>query len=72
MTTTKHVATLVTTASAGHLQAVAAKCGLWGSLSQGRHCTWTVATDNRYGPHEMRTTRDALRRCGERAWIEVD
>lgn len=72
MTTTKHVASLTTTATAGHLQDVATQCGLWGSVYQGRHCTWTVLTDDPHGPKELRAARAALRRSGERAWIEID
>lgn len=67
----KYSATLVTTASAGHLQTVAGRHGLWGSVSQGRECEWTVLTDDRYGPPEMRATRDDLRRSGESARILV-
>lgn len=73
MSTTQadRTATLTTTATAGRLQVLAAEHGLWGSPTQGRHCTWTVLTNERHGPVEMRATRDALRRAGERAWITV-
>lgn len=68
----KYIATLETSASAGHLQVVAGEHhGYQVGVSQGGWSSYSTRTDSRYGSVEMRATRDALRRSGEQARILV-
>jgi hypothetical protein len=65
-------ATLITSATASHLQMVLADHFPYAvGVSGGNHPSATELTENRHGSPGLRAARDDLRRAGETAWIEI-